>query len=350
MRLKFTLGVLLMGCGCAHAADTQNTRALFLKTIDRPRVLLAPQVLPWAAAGGLEQTRFSYASEVGQRVPGIMIRPKPKAGEERRKLPAVIALHGTGDRKEGMAGLLREFAARGFLGVAIDGRYHGERARGAGGEDTYDQAILRAFRQPGEHPFLYDTVWDVMRLIDWLETQPDVDASRIGLMGISKGGMETWLTAAVDPRVAVAVPCIGVQSFAWALENDQWQARAETIGEAVEAAAAESKVERIDAAFVRRFYDRVAPGIYSTFDGPAMLPLIAPRPLLVVNGDSDGLTPVPGVERAVAAARKAYGAAGASERVKLILEEHAGHQITREALGEIEAWLVRWLGGHAQGS
>jgi dienelactone hydrolase len=280
-----------------------------------------------------------------------MIRPKLKAGEERRKLPVVIALHGTGDRKEGMEGLLRDFASHGFLGVAIDGRYHGERAgeragepaRDADGADPYDQAILRAFRQQKEHPFLYDTVWDAMRLIDWLETQPDVDASRIALMAISKGGMETWLTAAVDPRVAVAVPCIGVQSFAWALENNRWQARAETIGEAVEAAAAESKVERIDAAFMRRFYDRVVPGIYSTFDGPAMLPLIAPRPLLVVNGDSDSLTPAPGVQLAVDAARKAYGAAGASDKVKLIFEEHTGHQVTAEALREIDAWLVRWL-------
>jgi len=349
MRLKPALGVLLIGCGFAHAGDTRDTRALFLKTIERPKVPLAPEVRPWTTAGSLEQTRFSYASEAGQRVPGIMMRPKPKAGE-RQKLPVVIVLHGTEDSKEGMEGLLREFAARGFLGVAIDGRYHGERARGTGSADPYDDAILRAFRQPKEHPFLYDTVWDVMRLIDWLETQPDVDASRIGLMGISKGGMETWLTAAVDPRVAVAVPCISVQSFAWALEKNRWQARAETIGEAVEAAASESKVERIDAAFMRQFYDRVVPGIYSTFDGPAMLPLIAPRPLLVVNGDSDALTPVPGVELAVDAARKAYSAAGAGDRVKLIIEEHAGHQITREALGEIEAWLVRWLGSRAPGS
>ena len=339
MRLKFTLCVLSIACGSAPAADT---RAAFLKMIDRPRVSLAPQVLPWVSDGSFERTKFTYASEAGQRVPGIMIRSKLKEGE-RRKLPVVIALHGTGDNKEGMEFLLREFAARGFVGVAIDGRYHGERAPAGDGGDGYDQAILRAFRQPGEHPFLYDTVWDVMRLIDFLEKQPDVDASRIGLVGISKGGMETWLTAAVDPRVAVAVPCIGVQSFAWALENNRWQARVQTIGDAVETAAAESKVERIDAAFVRRFYDRVAPGIYSTFDGPAMLPLIAPRPLLVVNGDSDARTPAPGVELAVDAARKAYDAAGASDRVKLIFEEHTGHQITAKALEEIDAWLVRWL-------
>ena len=84
MRLKFTLCLLSIACGSASAADT---RAAFLKMIDRPRVSLAPQVLPWASAGGFEQTKFSYASEAGQRVPGIMIRSKTKGGERRNSRP-----------------------------------------------------------------------------------------------------------------------------------------------------------------------------------------------------------------------------------------------------------------------
>ena len=44
-----------------------------------------------------------------------------------------------------------------------------------------------------------------MRLIDYLETRDDIDPRRIGLMGFSKGGIETYLAAAADPRVAVAV-------------------------------------------------------------------------------------------------------------------------------------------------
>ncbi len=48
-------------------------------------------------------------------------------------------------------------------------------------------------------------------LLDYLESRPDVDARRIGMTGVSLGGMHTWLTAAADPRVAVAAPMIGVQ-------------------------------------------------------------------------------------------------------------------------------------------
>ena len=69
------------------------------------------------------------------------------------------------------------------------------------------------------------------------ETRDDVDAKRIGMMGISMGGIQTWLAASVDDRVAVAAPLIGVQSFRWSLENDKWQGRANTIKAAHEAAA-----------------------------------------------------------------------------------------------------------------
>ena len=112
-----------------------------------------------------------------------------------------------------------------FIAVSIDGRYHGERGKPA----DYNAAIAKAFAQGGEHPMYYDTVWDVMRLIDYLQTRPDVDGKRIGLIGFSKGGIETWITSAIDTRVACSIPCIGVQSFAWALANDAWHARVGTV-------------------------------------------------------------------------------------------------------------------------
>lgn len=125
-----------------------------------------------------------------------------------------MVLHGTGGSKEAMVPRLRELATRGFIAVAIDGRHHGARAtQTTRGMSPYQEAILRAYRTGHGHPFLFDTVWDVMRLIDYLETRDDVDASRIGVMGISKGGMETYLAAAIDARIAAAVPLIGVQSF-----------------------------------------------------------------------------------------------------------------------------------------
>jgi dienelactone hydrolase len=100
-----------------------------------------------------------------------------------------------------------------------------------------------------------------------------VDGKRIGLTGISKGGIETYLAAAADPRVAAAVPYIGVQGFRWALENAQWRARIATIQAAFNASAQQAGRSADDVSFVRDFYARVVPGIDGQFDGPAMLPL-----------------------------------------------------------------------------
>ena len=329
--------VLLSLCGAARAETDEARKAAFLKLIDRPRVALAVAE-ETSAADGFVQSKFSFASEAGERVPGILVRP---AGDARR--PVVVALHGTGGNKEGQLPLLKELAAKGFTAVAIDGRYHGARTKAGAGSAEYSEAILHTWRTGQGHPFLYDTVWDILRLIDYLETRPDVDPKRIGLIGFSKGGMETYLAAAVDPRIAVAVPCIGVQSFEWALDHDSWQSRVGTFQKAIDAAAKDAGVATIDAKFVRAFYDRVAPGIYGEFDGPQMVPLIAPRPFLSINGDKDPRTPQPGLMACVRAAEKAYAAAGASDRFQLHLQKDTAHQVRPEALAIGVEWFVRWL-------
>ena len=71
----------------------------------------------------------------------------------------------------------------------------------------------RAWREGVERPFLLDNVWDVLRLLDYLGTRGDADVARVGVTGVSLGGMHAWLAAAADPRIAVAAPMIGVQNF-----------------------------------------------------------------------------------------------------------------------------------------
>src|SRR3989449_4395410 len=80
-----------------------------------------------------------------------------------------------------------------------------------------------------EHPFYYDTCWDLWRTVDYLVTRPDIDPDRLGMIGFSMGGIQTWLAASVDERIKVAVPAIGVQSFRWSLENGQWQGPGQTL-------------------------------------------------------------------------------------------------------------------------
>jgi dienelactone hydrolase len=335
--------VVLVACSpalLAQSPPTAQTKAAFLKLIDKPRVDPAPMVRPMTASGaGLEQEHFSLSVDSSQRVTGLLVKARGSTGRR----PVVIQLHGTGGRKEQLLPRLTTLANRGFVAVAIDGRYHGEREGNIRGlSSPYTTAIFNAYKSGREHPFFYDTVLDVMRLIDYLETRPDVDAARIGLGGGSKGGIETYLAAAVEPRVAAGVVERGVQSFKWALDHGAWDSRAWTFRDALEAAAGESSAA-VNAAFVRQFYDRVAPGIYGEFDAPAMLPLAAPRPMLVINGDSDPRTPMAGVRESAAAAERAYKAAGASEKFELRVMTNLGHENTPEIDQAMVDWLVKWL-------
>jgi hypothetical protein len=75
------------------------------------------------------------------------------------------------------------------------------------------------------------------------------------------------------------------------------------------------------------------------------LPLIAPRPLLVINGDSDPRTPVPGLELCVAAARAAYDQHGKSDRFVFRLQPETGHAVTSESEAYALDWLVHSLNG-----
>jgi len=331
--LVVALCVLMAGCSTAT-----KSRTAFNQLIQRPRVPLAPTVEAVPNTNGLVQLKFSFATEAGQRVPGVLLKRSDASGPR----PGVIALHGTGGSKGNMLALCRKLATNGFVAVAIDSRYHGERTKGKG-TDEYNAAIARAWESGREHPLYYDTVWDVQRLVDYLQTRDDVDAKRIGLLGISKGGIETYLAAASDPRIAVAVPLIGVQSFDWALKHDAWAGRIKTIQPAFDAAVQKSGGTNSGTAFVKEFYDRVIPDIYRKFDGPAMLPLIAPRPLLVINSDSDPNTPLPGVIESADAARAVYREKNAGDRFVLRIQIRTGHQVKPESERAAIEWFVKWL-------
>src|SRR5262249_53201077 len=188
--------------------------------------------------------------------------------------------------------------AGGPRGAPAAARHQGGRAGAAKGAEAYNEAIVRAWRakpgEPQEHPFYYDTCWDVWRTADYLETRDDVDPQRLGGLGISMGGIETWLAAAADERFQVGVPAISGRDFLWSLDNDKWQARANTIRVAHETAAKDLGEEKVNAKVCRALWEKVIPGILDQFDCPSMIRLFAGRPLLILSGENDPNCPLEG--------------------------------------------------------
>ena len=328
-------GMLVCGACNGYGSDA---RSAFQKLIDRPRVEPGLRIENAGITNDLWEAHFSFASERDVRVPGLLVEPTNQAARH----PAAIVMHGTGGKKEDEWSLLRRLAQRGFVAAAIDGRQHGER-RQEGGSREYNAAIARAYEGSGEHPLYYDTVWDIERLVDVLQARTEVDSTRIGLSGISKGGIETYLTAAADERITAAVPFIGVQDFQWGIEHEAWRGRIGTFQSGFNMAARNAGVTNAGPEFVRAFYDRVAPGIYGEFDGPRMLELIAPRALLMVNSDSDDHTPLTGVENCDKAAQAAYAKLGASEHFAVIIQKNTGHRVNSSSEAAMIDWFARWL-------
>lgn len=287
----------------------------------------------------LEEENFYITTEEGEqgRLPVLILSLKESSNIKR---PAVVFLHSTNKCKEWVRPLLEAYASRGYIAVAIDSRYHGERAKTV---TTYEDALVSSWKRGDTMPFIFDTIWDLVKLADYLTGRDDVDHSRIGITGESLGGMHAWFAAFLDTRYSVVVPIIGVQGFRWAIDNDKWQARVDSIKSVFEQARADLGKNAIDKEVVEKVWDRIAPGLASEFDSNYTVPLIAPRPLLMLQGKEDPRCPVAGLEITISDTRKAFENANCSNNFKVIAEAGIGHQMTSLMVKEASDWFDKFL-------
>ena len=132
-----------------------------------------------------------------------------------------------------------------------------------------------------------ERVWDMLRLLDWAEQHPEIDPKRLGMTGNSGGGVVTAYTAAIDPRIKVAIPSC---SFTSVISSTGF-------------------IFHCDCCLVPGFRNW---GGWGELGG-----LVAPRHLLIVHGKKDGLHHQPDVEEAVNSVAEIFKAAHVPERVKL---------------------------------
>ncbi|KAK4716423.1 hypothetical protein R3W88_014761 [Solanum pinnatisectum] len=274
----------------------------------------------------LQEQNFYLTTEEGEqgRLPVLVLSMKET---NKKKRPAIVFLHSTNKCKEWLRPLLQAYASRGYIAVAIDSRYHGERATNM---TTYCDALISSWEKGDTMPFIYDT-------------REDIDSSRIGITGESLGGMHAWFAAFADTRYSVVVPIIGVQGFRWAIEHDRWQARVDSIKDVFEEARSDLGKNEIDKEVVEKVWDRIAPGLASQFDSPYTVPVIAPRPLLILNGEEDRRCPIAGLDIPTSSVRNACADAECPLNFKLIAQAGIGHQMTPLMVKEASNWFDRFL-------
>ena len=150
-------------------------------------------------------------------------------------------------------------------------------------------------------------LWNAIRGLDFLESLPDVDGSRLGASGASGGGTQTFLLAAVDDRVKVSVPASMVSHFMQGGDNCE-----NTAG------------LRLD---------------HSNLEFAAMA---APRPMLLVSATGDWTRDTARVE--YPAIRGVYSLFGAEDRLAHV-QYHALHNFNREGREASYAFFAKWLKG-----
>ena len=156
--------------------------------------------------------------------------------------------------------------------------------------------------------------WNCVRAIDYLCSRPEVDAERIGVTGRSGGGAYSWWIAAIDDRVKVAAPVAGITDL-----------RDYVVEDCVEG--------HCDCMFMNNTYQ---------WDYPQVAALVAPRPLIVVNTDSDDLFPIAGVSRTFFAVRELYRKLGKAEDFALSCSP-GGHVDSQEVQLAAFTWFNKYF-------
>ena len=254
-----------------------------------------------------------------EAVPAYFVKPKGAAG----RLPTVLFSHSHGrnyalGKDEFLQGNIylsepayaKEFAARGWAALCIDHWLFGERNLPGRTESSFCKEMLWRGRVPWGM-----MVYDSLKALDYLEQREDVDASRIGAIGMSMGSTMSWWLAALDERVAVCVDICCLTDFA------------ELIAE-----------NGVDGHGIYYY----VPGLLKHFTAAQINALIAPRPHLSLAGDHDDLTPLEGLKRIDKALREVYAAHGKPEAWRLVVE-HTAHVETPRMRAEALAFLAQYL-------
>jgi dienelactone hydrolase len=276
---------------------------------NRKRIPLKPRVL-WKRdhpLGTIEKIILS--SEARSDMPVYFCLPK----KTNTPAPVVICLqgHSTGMHNSIAVSMEnenettnvegdRDFAIhamkRGFAALCLEQRAFGERAeknqkqRGSQGcHDAVMRSLLLGRTLVGER------VFDVDRALDYLSTRKEIDMKKAGVMGNSGGGTISLYAAALLPRIKFAMPSCGFCTIRDSIFS------------------------------IHHCADNYLPGILRYAESEDLAGLIAPKPLVIVNGIKDDIFPIVPARKAFSQVAKIYRSFKAGKNCRFV-EGPEGHR------------------------
>ena len=326
MRLVWLLLVVSVTTGFAQEPPASEARRTFLELLKTPAE--PPEVSPTLHGSKEEEELIiddlSWESLDGEIVPAYLIRPATAEGP----LPAVICLHGSSGSRESMVtatfgpgewtrpgrnephtrmlGWARELARRGYMSLAITQRGLDRREPPI---NTQANAMLVQGRTA-----MGALLYEIRQGVTYLRSRRDV--GKIGVSGMSFGGITAFYTWLADDRVTAAAPiCGGVGSL--------------------------NSFIRLGRLSYHGTYWWI-PNMLEKGDHGDFAAAMAPRPLMLWAPTSDVGMPRQGADRFRKRVEPAYRRAGAADALR-IHQPPGEHSFTIDAFEAMAAFFDRVL-------
>lgn len=317
-----------------------------------------PHTIEIKDCGDYFREKIEFSTAQNSRTPAYVLIPKAL----KRPAPAVVALHCHGSyyihgkeklvklenetvhlalyKKNGYGGrsIANELVQRGFIVIATDAFYFGERRLNLSEmpRDLVEEMQRRARNKTGvagvnethghleeltmRHLIAAGATWmgvmahDDRTTVDYLLTRDDVDPDRIGCVGLSMGGMRTNWLHALDPRVKCSV------SVSWMTD---WR-------------------EMLPSNIGNHSWAQYVPGLTGVFE-LSDLAVMGNGAFMAQVCAHDELHPNAGLTRTLERIQRLAQKANLSERVQTHMFD-VTHQFNIDMQEKAFAWLERWLG------
>lgn len=259
--------------------------------------------------------KFVFESRPGLTVLGYLLTPKsgkaphpamicvPGHG---RGVDDIVGIDDKGKPRTDKAGYQHDFAIQavehGMAAVAIEPLGFGCRRDAAAKRNNLGTSSCQP--SSGAAFLIGETMigwraYDVIRTVDWIETRKELDARRVGLMGISGGGTCTLFSAAVETRIQVAFVSGYLNTFRDSIMS------------------------------ISHCIDNYVPGILHWAEAYDVAGLIAPRALFVESGEFDNIFPIAASKASFERTRKVYEVFGVAEKAEqeIFAGKHSFHGV-----------------------
>ena len=266
-----------------------------------------------------------YDSEPNDPIPALLLIPDGVTAA--RPAPAVCVWHQhAGNWTKGKsepAGLMADtmhhtgvaLAREGYVVLCPDALCFEERRDPTGKlkDGNFERFEFLRYVVAGKS-MAWKNILGMRRAVDFLVSRPEVVRDKIGCYGHSMGSTHTWLVGPWEPRLKCLVGNCCLPTY-----------------------------KAIHREHMLHCFPNFVPGLLPHGDTPDIAALIAPRPLLLNFGETDGGSPIDEVRAGIEIIQRAYDSVHASDNFSSFIEAATGHVLSATMWQRTKGWFAKHL-------